>query len=473
MALPVTTLGTEPRSRCASPDRAFAVLGAVALVARAAWLLLEPRCVPTGDEPSWIEIGRQIGRPAVRFSPLRSDLIFYPPAYPYFVGVLFRVFGTMTAVLWAQAVLGALLVPAVGRAGTLAFGRRAGLLAAAATAFYPELVWYPAHFWSETVFLFFLWWAIERTLAADARGSPRVAVAAGVLWGLAVLTRELALYLVPIAAAWMARGWIRTTIAERAMARTRRATPAPGEGEVETRHLTSAAVLVAAAMLTVAPWTMRNAIVFRAFVPVSTMGGLNLWQGNTTLTHLQIYEVLPTMGSAVEQDRYCREMAWKAIAERQPAWVLEKLRSEMPEFWKAGSEVLDHLVGRSACGSLSTATLVAVELLIVLPYLAALGVFLAGLVRVRFSAGAWLLLAVLAAYNAAHVAAYATTRFRLPVLPVVFLVAAAAVSGGASLHPLRGWRLLLLVVLALTVVSVLAPGLPELATWRLLSTAAD
>ena len=42
---------------------------------------------------------------------------------------------------------------------------------------------------------------------------------------------------------------------------------------------------------------------------------------------------------------------------------------------------------------------------------------------------AWLLLVLLAAYNAAHVVAYATTRFRLPVLPVVFMVAAALVVG--------------------------------------------
>ena len=170
----MTTPATDPPAQAPSPDRALAALTLAALAVRVAWLLLEPRCALTGDEPSWIEIGRQVGRPAVAFSPLRSDLVFYPPVYPYFVGALFRAFGTMKAVLWAQVVLGSLLVPAVGRAGALAFGRRVGLLAAGATAFYPDLVWYPAHYWSETVFLLLLWWAIERTLAADARGSRRV-----------------------------------------------------------------------------------------------------------------------------------------------------------------------------------------------------------------------------------------------------------------------------------------------------------
>ena len=440
-------------------DRSLAALAVAALGVRVAWLLLEPHCALTGDEPSWIEIGRQIGRPAVRFSPLRSHLIFYPPVYPYFVGALFRAFGTMKAVLWAQTVLGALLVPAVGRAGTLAFGRRVGLLVAAATAFYPELVWYPAHYWSETVFLLLLWWAIERTLAADARGSRRVAVVAGVLWGLTILTRELALYLVPIAALWMLRP------RGGAAGRTRK---------VKIQDLTPAvtpAVLVIATVIAVAPWTIRNAVVFRAFIPVSTMGGLNLWQGNTTLTHLQIYEVLATKGGPVEQDRYCRAMAWKTIAARQPGWVFEKLVEQMPEFWKAGSEVLDHLVGRQACGPLPVAKLVPIELLVVLPYLAALGLLLVGFARARFSGAAWLLLLLLVAYNAAHVASYATTRFRLPVLPVVFMVAAAAVMGEreGTLHRLRGWRLLLLAGLALIALATLAPGLEELSTWRLLS----
>jgi 4-amino-4-deoxy-L-arabinose transferase-like glycosyltransferase len=455
----VTTPAPEETPH-ARPDRALLAVTLAALAVRVAWLLLEPRCELTGDESSWIEIGRQIGRPVVAFSPLRSNLIFYPPVYPYFVGALFRAFRTMRAVLWAQAVLGALLVPAVGRAGALAFGRRVGVLAAVVTAFYPELVWYPAHYWSETVYLVLLWWAIERTLAADARGSRRAALAAGFLWGLATLTREISLYLVPIAALWV----LRPRPGEATGRLLDRLRPAPGA-------VATAATVVVVAVLTVAPWTIRNALVFRTFIPVSTMGALNLWQGNTTLTHLQIYEVLATKGGPVEQDRYCREMARQTIAARQPAWVFEKLAEQMPEFWKAGSEVLDHLVGRGACGPLPAARLVPIELLLVVPYLAVLGLFLVGLVRVRFPPGAWLMLVLLAAYNAAHVAAYATTRFRLPVLPVVFVVAAAVVVGrreGAP-RPLGGWRLALLVLIGAIALLVLAPGREELATWRLLS----
>ena len=439
--------------------RGLWTLTAAALVVRAAYLVLEPRCALTGDEPSWIELGRQLARPAVAFSPLRSDLVFYPPVYPYLVGALYRLFGSMAAVPWAQVALGALLVPVVGRAAAHAFGPRAAILAAALTAFYPELVWYSAHYWSETVFLLLLWGAIERALAADAAASWRTAAVAGVLFGLATLTRELSLYLVPLVALWMARPW---------------AVGANAAGTkivLSRKRLVAAGALVLATVLTIAPWTLRNALVFRAFIPVSTMGGLNLWQGNTTLTHLQIYDVLAGIDGPVAQDRYCRRLAWETIAARQPGWLFEKLGEQMPEFWKAGSEVLDHLVGRGACGPLAPARLVAIELVLVLPYLALLALAIVGLVRVRLSPPAVLLLVLAAAYNAAHVAAYATTRFRLPVLPVLFLLAAALLVGRSdgTLAPLRGRRLVLLVVLALGAVVVLAPGLEELATWQRLT----
>ena len=59
---------------------------------------------------------------------------------------------------------------------------------------------------------------------------------------------------------------------------------------------------------------------------------------------------------------------------------------------------------------------------------------------------------------------YATTRFRLPVMPVAFMVAAALVVGrrDGSLAPLRGGRLALLAALALAAAASVAPGLREL-----------
>lgn len=441
-------------------DRVLLALTVLAFAVRAALLLLEPRCDLAGDEPSWVALGTQeIGRARRGLSPFRVPLIFYPPLYPWFIAILYRLLGSLPAVLWVQAAVGALLVPAVGRAGRLALGARVGLGAAVVAALYPDFVWFSVHFWSETLFIVLLWWGIERVLHAGSTGSRRAAALAGVCWGLSTLTRELALYLAPFAAAWLVRDWLFRRRA-RSPALSRRV---PG--------WMLAGVFALALVLTLAPWTVRNAIVFHAFIPVSTMGGSNLWQGNVSLTHLEVHETLDRHQDPVERDREARKLAWEAIRARQPMWILEKLGEQMPEFWKAGSEILDHLVGREACGLLPPSTIRRVEVLVVLPYLAVLAPFLVGVARVRWSPGPALMLALLVAYNLAHVVAYATTRFRLPLLPVVFLFGAAAVMGGRDgrLAPLRGWRLGLFLGLAALGVLVLAPGLEELLTWRWLT----
>lgn len=441
-------------------DRVLLALTVAAFAARAALLLLEPRCDFAGDEASWVAMGTQeLGRPRRGWSPLRVPLIFYPPLYPYFIAILYRLFGGLSAVLWAQAALGALLVPAVGRAGRLAFGARVGLSAAGVVAFYPDLVWFSVHFWSEMPYILFLWWGIERVLQADSTGSKRTAAMAGVFWGLSTLTRELALYLAPLAAAWLVRDrFLRGHAGAPAASRS-----APGWAR--------AGVFGLALVLTLAPWTVRNAILFHAFIPVSTMGGQNLWQGNVPLTHIEVYETLDRIEDTAERDRQARKLAWQAIRARQPLWIFEKLGEQMPEYWKAGSEILDHLVVRQACGPLPPSTVRHVELLVVLPYLVLLTLFLVGLARVRWNAGAVLMLGLLAAYNLAHVVAFATTRFRLPMLPVVFCFGVAAVLGRRDgiLVPLRGWRPGLLFVLAALAVMILVPGLEELLTWRWLT----
>ncbi len=436
-------------------DRALLLLTALAFVVRAIYLLLEPVCGPTGDEPSWIALGiHELGRPRRGLDPFRVKFIFYPPLYPYFIAVLYRTFGTLAAVQWVQAAAGSLLVPAVGRAGERAFGRRAGLLAAGLVVVYPDLVWFSVRFWSETLFMVFLWWAIERTLRADAARSARVAAVAGLLFGLAALTRELALYLAPIAGLWLLRPGLE------------------GRWRPSRQVLRNVSALGLGLVLCVAPWTLRNALVFKAFIPVSTMGGLNLWQGNTrTLNHLQIYEILEGVDGPVAQDRYTKRMAWESIRDRQPRWIFEKLGAQMPQFWRAGSEIADQMIWREACGPLSIRTRVLLEVVTITPWILLLGPFLLGLARVRWNAAGGFLLTLLVAYNMAHIVALATTRYRLPVVPVVFIVAAALVVGlrTGSLHPMRGWRVGLLAALLVAALFTLAPGLPELEVWGLLA----
>ena len=373
-------------------------LGGLAL--RAAFLVFEPPTFPVGDERTYLTWGTQYlpsGR--VGFSPFRMHLIFHPPLYPYFIAGLQSLPGGLAVVQWVQVALSALLVPAVGRAGARAFGERTGLVAAAITAAFPELVWFAPHFWSETVMLFLLWWAFERLLEADAAGRALPAVLAGVLFGLTALTRETVLYFAPLAALWLA--W-------------RPSRPAA--------RLRGAAFL-AAVVLTVAPWTVRNWIQFRTFIPVSTSAGLNLWQGNVGQTREEVYEEYFSVDGRIDQYRYATRKGIEAILARQPWWIFEKVVAEMPHFW-GDSQTLIHL-RRRAYGERAPAFTWAVAAVVVLPYVAVLGLFAVGLALTPLDRRRALIAAFLGYYVLLHVVAYGFPRYRLPILPAVFLFAAA------------------------------------------------
>jgi hypothetical protein len=378
--------------------RPFLLLALAGLALRLVFLALEPGTALAGDEHTWTTWGADVLPSAeVAFSPLRFRLIFYPPAYPYFVGATYALFGSLTAVKICQAVLSAALVPAVGFLGVRVFGRPAAIAAAAIATFYPELVWFSVHFWSETLFMVLLWWAIERLVAADEAGTG-AALAAGLLWGLATLTRETTLYFTPIGALWLA--W--------------------RDGR---KGVPRAATFLVAATLVVAPWTARNWAVYGAFVPVSTSGALNLWQGNARLTRQEVYDQYAAVHGRIEKYDYARRKGIEAIRERQPGWILEKLKGEMPLFWEADSLPLVH-IKRGAYGDVSARTGAVAAVIVLAPYLMVLGLFAWGVASSSFERPQVLLLLFLAYYNAIHVATHGFARYRLPVMPVVFLFAA-------------------------------------------------
>jgi len=380
--------------------RKLALLTLAGLGVRLLFLWLEPATHPIADERTWTNWAvENLVTSKVRFDPFRTRMIFYPPLYPYFIAVFFDMFGSLAAVKAAQTVVSALVVPAVGRVTSAAFGERAGIIAAAITAFYPDFVWFSVHFWSETLFLFFLWWAFERLLAADRLRSVPIAILAGVLFGLGILTRETSLYFTPVAALFL---WV----------------GARGE-----RGASRAAAFFVAALVTVAPWTYRNYAVFKAFVPVSTAGGLNLYQGNARLTRQQVYDEYEAVHGRIEQYRWARRRGIEVILERQPAWIFEKLAQEMPLFWEADSLALIH-IRRGAYDSLPRGAAAFAWIATVVPYLTLLAGFVAGLARLRENRVAVLLLVFLVFYNFLHVATHGFARYRMPIMPVVIAVAA-------------------------------------------------
>jgi 4-amino-4-deoxy-L-arabinose transferase-like glycosyltransferase len=420
-------------------DWTLLLIVAGGLVARLLLVWLEPPNRPLGDEPAWLAVADAVQ--AGGFQPLRADLLFYPPAYPYVIAAARHLCGTLLAVKLLQALLGALLVAVVASVGTLAFGRGVGRLAAALTAFWPVLVWYTAHFWSEPLFVLLLWAGIERVMKGDRDGRLGATSLGGLLLGLAALTREPALYFLPLLAVWVASG---------RLAWSRR----------------QAWTLVAATLIVVAPWTVRNALRYRAFVPVSTMGSRALWEGNTEGTRGEVYGEYDAVGARegpIAQHRLAMREGLRAILERQPGWLAEKVASEVPHLLSPDNMVLVSL-RRRAYGPVTPLALWLVAAVTILPYLAVMSLFVVGLARLVPSRPAVLLLAFLAFYMLLHVVVHGHHRFRLPMLPAIFVIGASAVpAAGARLAPLSARRRAAVALLALLLALSLAPGFLGLA----------
>jgi 4-amino-4-deoxy-L-arabinose transferase-like glycosyltransferase len=185
----------------------------------------------------------------------------YSPGLPLLVSTVYRLSGGVHERLARilLALIGSLAVLLTFLIGRRLSGPAAGLIGAAAVAIYPALLEYGGMLMSEPLATTLLAGAILAVLwAGDGERLWRWALA-GALLGLLALTRpEYLGVAIVIAAVVFARGI----------------------GVEWRRPLAQAAVLLAGVVLTVVPWTVRNAVVLDRLVPISTGGGQVLFSGS-------------------------------------------------------------------------------------------------------------------------------------------------------------------------------------------------
>jgi len=225
----------------------------------------------THDEREYLALGRSVARgdgfhyPTDEPRPGTAQQFGRAPGYPLFLSTL-RVMEpgehAPRRVQVAQAFLGALIVWLIASIAGRAAGPRAAVAAAAIAAVYPPLVWMPSYVLSETLFSV-LALAAARTMQSlplPAYGSQLPASglrlpASALLTGLALLTRPVMLFFLPLAAIWIWR----------------------------KRSLADAAIFLLLAALCVAPWTLRNHRVYGRWIAVASEGGVTFWTGNHPL----------------------------------------------------------------------------------------------------------------------------------------------------------------------------------------------
>ena len=190
----------------------------------------------------------------------RAPSAFEPPAYAYILASFYRIGGqrplTYLILALVQAALGVLLVYVVYRLADLLLGRKGAVIAAILVAIYPTQVYMCNEFHSINFYIV-LEAASVLFLVRYLKVSPswNDLIAAGFCMGVMMLFRGEAPGLVVLyGILLLIQGGLRAVVPSLVF------------------------LLLASACL--APWTLRNYLVFGKFVPVCTTSGATLWIGH-------------------------------------------------------------------------------------------------------------------------------------------------------------------------------------------------
>jgi 4-amino-4-deoxy-L-arabinose transferase-like glycosyltransferase len=300
---------------------AFVTLAVAALAVRLVVIGITEASFTRADPANYdrhaVSIAAGRGYPQTNIAGLHGPSAHVPPLYPYALAGLYELTGIgperWTAARVIQAFLGALMVVLIGLLASRLWGRRAALTSMAIAAVYPPLVTWGTTLFPEISFIGLELGAVLAVLAYRRTGGRyRWAVLAGFLAGLATLARANGLVLlVPLAiGAWSRRPLL------------------------SWRALAGPALLGVVAVLTVLPWTVRNAVVMEAFLPVTTQGGFALsgvyndasrtdpvnpgaWRPPATVYGEEIRDL-----TEVQADRTLRRIALRYMKDH-PGYVLQ------------------------------------------------------------------------------------------------------------------------------------------------------
>lgn len=424
----------EPR-RLRERALPFVVLYGVALLLRVAyaWIAAGPGTLPSSDSLEYDQVAWNLATGAgfsLGEGLARHPTAFVPPVVPWLFSFVYRAVGhDYFAAVLTQCAVGALVPLLVVRLGTPLFGGRVGWIAGGLAAVHPLLVFFSAYLLTETTFCVVLLWAMIASLDWVRTPDGRQALLAGFLWGLAALTRPTALPLPLLTIAW---GWIPLGLMLDSRSRRKQAL-----------------TLLLGVIVVVGPWTLRNAGVFRAFVPVTTGGGRALLDSNNPQVwndpalrggayldrSAEPYASMVTNGSEPELDARARHAAWSYILSRPGQWP-GIAWAKVARFWRFGAEGGGtgawQREGSPLGGLLRWIDPLLLWSIVVMPF--AVWGFVRALQGARRwfqSYPAW----VIAFFTALAVLFWGSLRLRLPIEPLVLILA-----GVGFEHAWRKWR---------------------------------
>lgn len=391
-----------------------------------------------------------------------TDVFYQAPLYPYFLGVIYAVAGhDLMAVRVVQAVLGSLAAVLVAFAAARLVSRPAGIAAGVIVATYAPAIFFDGLIQKSVLDVCFVAGALATIAGLTTGGHDRKRLwfLLGVALGALALTRENALVLVGVVAAW---AWV---------------------GVAHARLTRAAALGLFAAGLAVvlAPVAIRNAAVGGGLYLTTAQFGPNFYIGNHagadgSYTALKFgrgspeYERVDATELAEraagrtltpgEVSSYWSGLAWDYIRREPVAWL--RLMARKAALLVNASETVDTESQEShAEWSWPLRVLGPVTHFGVLVPLALIGVWVTWGDRRRL----WVLYAMGLAFAAATIAFYVFARYRFPLVPLLAFFAAAGL-----VRVRRAWdtrpRIETAVVLAAATIAAIVCAIPLVSATR-------
>ena len=390
-----------------------------------------------------------------------GETFFQAPLYPWLLGAVYSISGpSQVAAKLLQILLSIASCWLIYRVADRVFGRPAALVALALSAVYGMSIYFTNELLVVTLIVFLDLLGLDLLLSAAAGGRRVVWAAAGVAFGLSAIARPTIIPFIAVAAVWIVVvGW-----------RSGKARSAFG----------AAALYVAGTALIILPVTVHNYLTDGDLVLVSANGGVNFFIGNNPLSD-GITAVVPgtrpdRRGAQADQMRIAREAlndpnatpgevsdywfdrAWQHIR-AQPTGALRHTAYKSFILWNAheisNNRVIEFVTRHSVLWTWAT-----LGFWVVLP-LAVAGMVVGGGVRDQKG----LLLIFVVTYGATIVPFFINARFRMPLIGVLIIFAAASVS--ALISGVKGRSLdrrVAVAVVAAVVVAVVMRPLPALQT---------
>jgi 4-amino-4-deoxy-L-arabinose transferase-like glycosyltransferase len=363
---------------------------------------------------------------------------FRAPLYPGFLAIIYRLTDNADrffAARLVQATIGATLAPVTyWIARQLSVSRRLSRAAGLIAACWPLLVLLPLGLATEDLFIPLLAGGVLLLLRAADHESQAGYLAAGILLGLASLTRSVIVGFPVMVAIWL---WWRQ------------------------RHRPAVWLLLPVLLLTV-PWAIRNSRLHRQPMFVESSLGYNLYlgyypQGSGTFQFGPSLDLLTVFDDA-ERDALGRRLALdfiRADPGRVPILMVQKLG----HFWGLEDRAFSYLYSNGLFGPWPDGLVALVLVLLSIPLVVTLPLALLGWI-VSAHDRAWTILTLLLTwYIGIHMLIMAEERFHLALVPIVAVLAARgwqqrlpfwrSFRAGDPSARRRSWLLLILLALVL------------------------